>query len=63
MSKALEKELHQINNLDILANDFLYNNGIIFTYREDGNYNDMIMRVLNKIIEVVDSVSKYSQQD
>jgi hypothetical protein len=48
VNKALEKELHSTNNFDLLSNDFLYTNGIIFTYRKSGNYNDMIMRVINK---------------
>lgn len=26
----------------------------MFKYREEGNYNDMIMIVLNKLMEVVD---------
>lgn len=33
VNKALDKELETTNNLDQLANDFLYTNGIIFKYR------------------------------
>lgn len=50
VNKAVEKELHQNNNFDMLSNDFLYCNGIIFSYRESGNYNDTIMQVINKTL-------------
>ena len=62
VNKALEKELHTTNNFDHLSNDFLYTNGIIFTYRNSGNYNDMIMRVINKSLEIVDGMSKFTSE-
>ena len=55
VNKALEKQLQRTNNLDDLANDFLYSNKIIFKYRENGNYNDIIMTAINKLMQVVDS--------
>ena len=57
VNKALEKELQQTNNLDLLENDFLFSHGIIFKYREKGNYNDIIMRALNKAMEVCEEVA------
>ena len=57
VNKALQKELQQTNNFQQLSNDFLYSNGFIFKYREDGNYNDMIMKVINKTLEIVDGPS------
>ena len=38
--------------MDLIENDFLYSNGIIFKYRENGNYNDIVMKVLNKAMEI-----------
>jgi len=48
VNKALEKQLEQTNNMDLLENDFLVSHEIMFKYRSNGNYNDMIMKVLNK---------------
>ena len=61
VNKALEKEVKESDNLDLLENDFLYENDIIFKYRDDGNYNDMIMKVLNKAMEQIDATSLYFQ--
>jgi len=44
-----------------MANDFLYTFGIMFEYRANGNYNDMIMKVLNKAMEQLDATSNFSQ--
>ena len=30
----------------------------MFTYQQSGNYNETIMRVINKVLEQVDSVSE-----
>ena len=46
-------------DLDMLENDFLYNNKLIFKYRENGNYNDIIMLTLNKLMTVVDTSAEY----
>ena len=61
INKALEKELHEANNLDLLENDILYQHKIVFKYREDGNYNDMIMVVINKVMEIIDSKSPFAK--
>jgi hypothetical protein len=57
VNKALEKEVQETNHLDILTNDFLYSTGIMFKYSPDGNYNDTIMRVINKAIEAAEQPS------
>lgn len=48
VNKALDREVQPMDNFDNFTNDFLYFNEIIFKYRESGNYNDMIMKVINK---------------
>ena len=40
--------------MEVLSNDFFYNSDITLKYRESGNYNDIIMRVLNEIISLAD---------
>jgi hypothetical protein len=61
VNKALAREVQETDHLDLLNNDFLYTFGIMFEYREDGNYNDMIMKVLNKAMEQIDGISTFSQ--
>ena len=46
----------------MLENDFLYNNKLIFKYRENGNYNDIIMQTLNKLMTVVDTSADYEEE-
>jgi hypothetical protein len=58
VNKALQKVVEEINNLDLLSNDFFYNSGIMFTYQKSGNYNETIMKVINKVLEQVDSLSE-----
>lgn len=42
----------------MMVNDFLFIHGFMFKYREDGNYNDLIMKVINKAIQVAEETSK-----
>lgn len=39
----------------MLTYDFFFNSNITLEYRENGNYNDIIMQVLNEIISLADS--------
>ena len=50
--------MQETNHLDLLTNDFLHFAGIMFKYSPDGNYNDLIMRVINKAIEVAEQTSQ-----
>ena len=56
-NRALNKVIKEINNMEILSNDFFYNSDIILKYRENGNYNDVIMRVINDIVSLADKPS------
>ena len=49
--------MQETNHLDLLTNDFLHFAGIMFKYSPDGNYNDTIMRVINKAIEIAEQAS------
>jgi len=37
-----------------MENDFLFLTGIMFEYRKNRNYNDTIMKVINKALELMD---------
>ena len=56
-NRTLNRKVKEINNMEVLSNDFFFNSDIVFEYRENGNYNDLIMRVLNEIISLADSPS------
>jgi hypothetical protein len=60
-NRALNKIVKEINNIEVLSNDFFYNSDIVLEYRESGNYNDIIMRVLNEIISLADAPSGQAQ--
>ena len=54
VNKTLNKMVKGINNIDELTNDFIYNSNVAWEYRENGNYNDLIMRLINEVIELAD---------
>ena len=58
VNKKLNSMVKKINNFEDLDNDFIYNSDIIWEYREDGNYNDIIMRVLNEVILLADKTAE-----
>lgn len=43
-----------IDNREALENDLLQKSDVVFTYREDGNYNDQIMSFINWIMDSID---------
>ena len=47
VNKRLEGVVQEINNLGTLSNNYLGHSGVEFERRDSGNYNDLIMRVLN----------------
>ena len=60
MNRSLSKIVKEIDNNEVLSNDFFYNSDIVVDYRSNGNYNDFIMRVLNEVISVADAPSTSS---
>jgi hypothetical protein len=49
--KDSNKSLHKSNKINqqyrSLTNDFFYNTDLEFSFREDGRYDDLIMRLIN----------------
>lgn len=58
VSKKLQQAVREIDNLDAIRNDYFYTSSIQFSYRENGNYNDLIMRVLNDLMQRIDLVEE-----
>ena len=44
-----------IDKTDALENDLLFKSGVIFTFKEDANYNHTIMEFLNWLMMEIDS--------
>lgn len=47
--------MREVDNIEAYNNNYANNLGVDFTYREDGNYNDLIMRFINEITSLIDS--------
>lgn len=57
VNKALESVIKNVNNLKSTENDMFYifsKNSFGFEYRDSGNYNDLIMRFINFLMECID---------
>ena len=59
VNKQLEKAVKQTDNMEALCNDLLLKSKIQFTLRESGNYNDLIMKMLNYLIESANKTVSY----
>lgn len=55
VNKALDEAVKPIDKTEAQENDLLQKSSVVFTYREDGNYNDLIMTFLNWIMTEIDS--------
>lgn len=59
VNKALEGAVQEIDNMGLLAHNYFANTNIVFEWREDANYNDLIMHMLNDILSRIDRPSTY----
>jgi hypothetical protein len=46
--------VHEVDNIESLDNNYFTHTDIVFEYREDGNYNDLIMRMMNDLMGLID---------
>jgi hypothetical protein len=60
VNKSLDDSVKPTDKTDALENDLLFKSGVVFTYREDGNYNRDIMDFLNWLMKEIDSKSDTS---
>ena len=47
INKKLQSSVKSIDNSQIIENDYLYTSGVVFDYRSNGRYDDLIMKLLN----------------
>ena len=43
-----------MDNIESLDNNYFNHTDIVFEYREEGNYNDLIMRMVNDLMNLAD---------
>lgn len=49
--------VEEIDNIEEMENNYFNSSKICFEYRKDGNYYDIIMKVINDLLERIDSPS------
>lgn len=49
--------VHPVDNIESLSNNFMVSTNVAFEFREDGNYNDLIMQFINEIKGTLDQKS------
>ena len=54
INKKLEEIVREVDNIESLDNNYFTHSDIVFEYREEGNYNDLIMRMINDLMSLVD---------
>jgi len=64
INKKIESVIKEIDNMEALENDaFHYSeNSFDFEYRENGNYNDLIMKLMNHMMCKVDSLEDHNSK-
>ena len=50
VNKKLSSMVDEIDNIENLENNYFSQSKIILEYRKDGNYYDLIMRVVNDLL-------------
>ena len=44
-----------MDNIEAISNSYFTYSNIVFEYRESGNYNDLIMMMLNDLMGLIDA--------
>lgn len=47
--------VEEIDNIEEMENNYFNNSKLGFEFRKDGNYNDIIMKVVNDLLERIDT--------
>jgi glutaredoxin-related protein len=59
VNRTLDSAVQEMDNLGALSNTYFCNSSVGFEYRESGNYNDLVMRMLNDILSRLDQPSPF----
>jgi hypothetical protein len=60
-NRELERIVQEIDNMGALDNNYFTFSEVVFEYRQGGNYNDLIMRMMNDVVSRIDVKSKSHQ--
>lgn len=58
VNKKLYEVVHEVDHIETVDNNYFTTSPIVFELRESGNYNDLIMRVINDQISKVDQTQE-----
>jgi hypothetical protein len=61
INKALEDAVQEVDNMGLLAHNYFAHSQLVFEYRESGNYNDLIMKMLNDVFSRLDQKSSFGK--
>lgn len=53
VNRNVHNTIKDVNHTNLLVNDYLYNSSVVFKYRENGEYNDCIMKSLNEVLNKI----------
>jgi hypothetical protein len=53
VNRNLNNSIREFDDTDNIAHNYLYKSNVIFKYRENGEYNDLIMRTINEAINCI----------
>lgn len=62
VNKAIDERVKPIDNREALQNDLLQKSDVVFTYRQDGNYDDLIMKFLNWMMTEIDTTPQNTKK-
>jgi hypothetical protein len=54
VNRNFHNAIREVDNTDQPQNDYVFNSAVCFKFRESGEYNDLIMRLINEIIKKID---------
>lgn len=54
VNRKLQEAVREVDNIESLENNYFASSDVVFEYRQEGNYNDLIMLVLNDLMARVD---------
>lgn len=55
INKKLEEIVHEVDNIESINNNYFTHTSLIFEFREEGNYNDLIMAMMNDLMQFIDN--------
>lgn len=51
VNRNFHNAIREVDNTDQPQNDYVFDSAVSFQFRESGEYNDLIMRLINEIIK------------